>query len=219
MRKKVIFLIISALMCQNFIACSNSSSKSTQSSPSSESTSKDSAKSDDSSKDTKDEKKDTTLNNDTSKKEDNLSENNSSVTEKDVRIFYYDIESDKIIYQNKKIKVTYGALTNAIIDAYKGALDNQCYSGLPDNVVVKSAKLEKDKDLITVNFGDTFVNTLGYGAGIEASILQSVVNSLGYNFGVSNVYITVNGKPYSSGHIAQKENESFAVKYDGCVEK
>lgn len=215
MRKKVILLILSALLCQNFISCSLDSSKSAQSSsPTDESSDNDTNNNDS----LKNDNKTNNTNDTSSKKEDTSSKNESSSTEKEVRIFYYNIESDKIIYTNKKVEVKDGALANAILNTYKGSLDNSCLSGLPDNVTIKSAKLDKDKDLLTVNFGDTFVNTLGYGAGIESSILQSVVNSLGYNFGVSNVYITVNGKPYSSGHIVQKENEAFKVKYDGCAE-
>lgn len=210
MKKKIICIALSALVCTSLIACKNTSKNITSNQPDAN-TEEDSENKDN--KTTNTDNKDIDNNNktDTSSKNDNESKSEK----KDLRIFYYDIEKDKIIYQTKKVEITDGALVNAIINCYKGSLDNQCYSGLPDDITVKSAK--KDNDILTVNFGDKFVNNLGYGAGIEGQILQSIVNSLGYNFNVSKVYITVDGKPYASGHIISNENEPFSVNYTNCI--
>ena len=59
---------------------------------------------------------------------------------------------------------------------------------------------------------------MNLGSTGELMLLKSLVNSLGYNFGVSKVYITINGESYSSGHILKGEKEAFSVDYDNCVE-
>ncbi|NLK94479.1 MAG: GerMN domain-containing protein [Clostridiales bacterium] len=141
----------------------------------------------------------------------------SIVETKLIRIYFYDGVNDVIYYKDESVEVTDGALVTAIINSLKvNRGDNYCT--LDSNIAVKSAKLDKEKDTLTVNFGEKFVNNMNLGSGAESSVLTSVVNSLGYNFGVSKVYITVNGKEYSSGHIKLEEGEPFTVNYKGVTE-
>lgn len=142
--------------------------------------------------------------------------NTEAIANRSVRLFFYDVDSGQTKYTDKTISVNNGALVSAIVNALKKSTDNQ-YGILDSNIDVRSAKLDKDKDLLTVNFGENFVNNMNLGAGTEASVLQAVVNSLGYNYGVNNVCITVNGKPYSSGHIVKDSNEAFKVNYENAV--
>lgn len=141
-----------------------------------------------------------------------------TVSNKDVRFYFYNAVTDKIEYFNKNIPVTDGALVTAIVDTYKGNSTDE-YSYLPKEALIKSAKLDKSKDLLTVNFGSVFLNPSNMGSGVESDTIKSFVNTLGYAFGVSNVYITVDGKPYSSGHIIMEEGVPFKVSYDNSVAK
>lgn len=143
---------------------------------------------------------------------------NITKVDKLVRIYLYNGDTDKIVYFDENVSVTDGALVSAIIDDLKKDRTSE-FCPLSKDVAVKSAKLDKENDLLTVNFGDKFVNTMGFGSGPESSVLTSVVNTLGYNFGVSKVYITVSGKPYSSGHIIKKEGEAFTVEYKDTAPK
>lgn len=138
-------------------------------------------------------------------------------TEKSVRLFYYDGVKDKISYEDTSVEVTDGALVSAIIDSLKNNKGDE-YCSLDSDILVKSAKLEKDKDLLTVNFGNKFVNNMNLGSGAEAGVLQAIVNSLGYNFNVSKVYILVDGNEYSSGHILLEDGEVFTVNYENTSE-
>jgi len=116
----------------------------------------------------------------------------------------------------KNITIVDGALVSSIINALKDDSSNN-FTALNPEIQVKSAKLEKDKDLLTVDFGEKFLNNMDLGGGVEMGMLQSVVNSLGYNFGVSNVCITVNGEGYSSGHVSHKADEPFKVDYSNSI--
>lgn len=139
------------------------------------------------------------------------------ISNKDVRFYFYNAVIDKIEYFSKNIPVTDGALVTAIVDTYKENSISE-YSSLSKEALIKSAKLDKSKDLLTVNFGSVFLNS-SIGSGIESDTIKSFVNTLGYAFGVSNVYITVDGKPYSSGHILMEEGVPFKVSYDNCIPK
>lgn len=200
--KKTLFLFIATLSIIFLVGCGNTVSKSTNVKTNSNSTVND---------------KSTTKVTKFEEKSDESGTNNVvTKTEKSVRLFYYNGVDDKIYYQDTTVNVTDGALVTAIINALKTNHGDQ-YCALDSSIAVKSAKLDTNKSLLTVNFGTTFVNTMNLGGGVETSVLQAVVNSLGYNFGVSNIYITVNGVPYSSGHIILKDGDSFKVDYSNIV--
>lgn len=138
---------------------------------------------------------------------------NSTTTNKNVRLYYYNGATDKIVYKDTTVEVKDGALVTAIIEGLKVNYGDD-YCALNSNISVKNAKLDKENDLLTVNFGNTFINNMNLGSGAESAVLQSIVNSLGYNFDVSNIYITVDDNPYSSGHILLEKDETIAVKYN-----
>lgn len=141
--------------------------------------------------------------------------NKSDIKIKSVRLYTYNCIDDKMTYYNEDVKVQDGALVKAIVNALKTEKDSNTLT-LSPKVIVNKAKLENDS--LTVDFGDNFINTMNLGSTSELMLLKSLVNSLGYNFGVSKVYITVNGANYSSGHICKSEKEAFSVNYDNCVE-
>jgi hypothetical protein len=55
------------------------------------------------------------------------------------------------------------------------------------------------------------------GSGYEAMILQCITNTLGNYYNTDQVYITIEGKPYESGHIVMKKGETFKVNYDNVI--
>jgi len=56
------------------------------------------------------------------------------------------------------------------------------------------------------------------GSSYESLILQSITNTIGTYYGVDKVYITVEDKPYVSGHIEMKKGEFFTVNLTNSVE-
>ena len=68
-----------------------------------------------------------------------------------------------------------------------------------------------DDGMVYVDFSKEFITEMNAGSAYEAMILQSITNTLGKYYGVENVYITLDGKPYESGHIMMKEGEPFTV--------
>lgn len=142
---------------------------------------------------------------------------NKTKTEKIIKVYLYDGVEDKIFFTNETVVVTDGALVTAIIDSLK--MDRgENFCTLPSDLGVKSAKLDMENDKISVNFGGKFVNNMNLGSSAEINVLKAIVNSIGFNFGVSNVYITVDGAEYSSGHILMESKEAFKVDYENTTE-
>lgn len=206
MKNKLILIILSMLLSISFISCNNSSIKTSD------------VKTGTDTKTTNDNKEVLPIDNTKDFEETSTSEGtNKTKTEKTIKVYFYDGVEDKIFFTNETAVVTDGALVTAIIDLLKKDRgENFCT--LPPDLGVKGAKLDKANDKISVNFGGKFVNNMNLGSGSEINVLQSIVNSIGYNFGVSNVYITVDGAEYSSGHILMESNEAFKVNYENTTE-
>lgn len=76
---------------------------------------------------------------------------------------------------------------------------------------VKINKLTVKTDIVEVDFNNAF-NKQGYGSGAEGCMLSAVINTLGNYYGVPNVRLTVEGKPYESGHISVNEQNIYPVE-------
>lgn len=86
------------------------------------------------------------------------------------------------------------------------------------NTKVNSLYLDKD-GIVQVDFSPEFVNEMNAGAGYELLILQSITNTLGNYYGARAVSITLEGKPYESGHVLMKKGETFKVNMKAVVQK
>jgi len=65
----------------------------------------------------------------------------------------------------------------------------------------------------TIDFSQEFVTKMNAGTTKETGVLDSVVNTVGYYFQVQKVILTIDGQPYSSGHILMKEGEAMTTTY------
>lgn len=140
------------------------------------------------------------------------------VVQRDVRLYYYDAVNDKIQYTNQTIEVKDKAVATAIVNALKHPSIQGVTPALAEGIKLKSAKVDSSDDSITIDFSDDFVSLQNLGSGPESSTLKAIANTFGYNFNVNKVIITLNGKPYESGHIIKKPGEGFTPNYDGTIE-
>lgn len=81
---------------------------------------------------------------------------------------------------------------------------------------INSMYLGEDS-IVYADFSADLVNDMNLGSGFESAVLQCITNTLGNYYGVEKVYITVNQKPYESGHILMKKGETFRVSMENVV--
>lgn len=121
-----------------------------------------------------------------------------------ITYYTYDINTEKLTEHTKDYnEVSVGNVIDALTSA----------SVLPKDTKVKTAKVEEKNGVKTlvVDVNSNFVN-FDQGATQETLQLQSFTNSLIKTFHVKQVLLTIEGKPYSGGHIALQEDEMLTYK-------
>lgn len=85
---------------------------------------------------------------------------------------------------------------------------------LSPNTKINDLYYNEDENSVHIDLSKDFVSEMNAGAGFEGLILQSLTNTLGNYYGVREVYITIDGGPYESGHIIIEEGEPSLVNFE-----
>ena len=128
--------------------------------------------------------------------------------------FYYPNGNDSMNYiTEKKLSFNTNDITKKIFEKnFKEVPSKNVGRLISPNTTIKSLYLNKD-NMVYLDFSKEFTKEMNAGSGYESQILQCITNTLGDYYMVKKVYITVEGKPYSSGHILMKKGEAFIVNY------
>lgn len=93
-------------------------------------------------------------------------------------------------------------------DALAEALTQAEGSALPEGLTINDLSL--NGEVAEVDFSEE-LSDLQAGSGAEALIIQGLVNTIGEYYHTDEVLVTVDGEPYSSGHVELQEGETFPV--------
>ncbi|MDU5108419.1 GerMN domain-containing protein [Clostridium sp.] len=169
----------------------------------------------------------TTTNNSTSsqketntndEKDNETVDNKDTEKKEDVKIYYYDAVSDKIVYINTTININGNNASELLVDELKKSPGTDISPSISSEITLNSSNLDKDKSTITLDFSSNFVSAQNLGGGAESSTLTAITNTFGDYFDVENVIITLDGSPYLSGHILMNEGEAFKVDLEDAIE-
>ena len=143
-------------------------------------------------------------------------ENNFSFIQP-LQFYYPNINDSKIYFIEKQLSYKTNDITKIKIEtAYKILPAGNISKVLSINTKIISLYLNVD-GMVYVDFSKELISEMNAGTKYESMILQSITNTLGSYYGVNKVYVTVENKPYESGHIAKKKGEPFIVNLDNCV--
>lgn len=133
--------------------------------------------------------------------------------------FYYPNSKDVSIYsENKEVSFFTNDITSVMVEQGIRELTKDKYDPtISSNTNINSLFLNSD-NVVYVDFSKDLVSDMKAGSSYEEIILQCITNTLGGYYGVNEVYITVDGKPYESGHILMKEGETFKVSMDKVIQ-
>lgn len=205
MKKRIIATLISLFIPFSMISCGSEVNNSKNNTASNISNNETTITEEDNNKDT---------NNTTNKNNSNSNE----ITTADAKIYYYDVVTDKIVYINKTIEIENKAVATALVNELKKAPSEEIAAAISNDISLISAEVNKEKDTVTIDFSSNFVKAQNLGSGAESSTLYAICDTFGDYFKVNNVIITLEGKPYTSGHILMKEGDTFKVDLTNTIE-
>lgn len=134
-----------------------------------------------------------------------------------IRFFYPDSNLNRLYYLEREVTFNTNDITRMVIqETFKNLPTGNIARVLTENVKMNWLYLNKD-GMLYVDFSNELVSEMNAGSGYESLILASITNTLGYYYGVEKVCITIEGNPYSSGHIAMRSDEAFSVNYNDAL--
>lgn len=131
--------------------------------------------------------------------------------EKDVRLnqvirFYYpDSNAEYMYYEDISISFATNDITRITL---QNKFKEQGL--LKDTVGINSLYLNDD-GRVYLDITKNFVPEMANGTAGEYFAIYDLVNTIGRYYGVDNVYMTLDGSSYESGHIFKDKGESFTV--------
>lgn len=152
--------------------------------------------------------------------ETNLSkvENNVSVAQT-IKFYYPDFANNRLVFVKNKINLkTNDEIKNVMEKQFKSPPTSSISKIMSSSAKINSLYLNTAENKVYVDFSNEFISKMNAGSAQELLILQSVTNTLGDYYNVDKVYISIDGKPYTSGHIQINKNGVFYVNYKNVKE-
>ena len=147
--------------------------------------------------------------------ETNLSkvENNASVTQT-IKFYYPDFAKNRVVFVQNKINLkTNDEIKNIMEKYFKNPPAGSISKVMSSSTRINSLYLNTSENKVYVDFSKEFISEMNAGTTKESLILESVTDTLGDYYNVDKVYISIDGKPYTSGHIQINKNGVFYVNY------
>lgn len=143
---------------------------------------------------------------------------NGTLTQ-NIKFYYPDFTRDKIVFTSVAVPLkTNMDIKDVFEDKLKNPPAKDLSAPLSKNAKINSLHFDRDKNILKADFSKELVTEMNAGTSLEFMILQSITNTLGDYYGTSEVFIAIDGKPYSSGHIQLNENEPLKVNHKNIFE-
>lgn len=133
-----------------------------------------------------------------------------------IRVFYPQVTDTDyaITYEDKEVEFKTNDITKQILEnLLKTSSASGDIGAFTPGTTINSLYLNDD-GMVYLDLNKKFVEEMNAGSGFESTILQSLANTIGKYYGVDKVYITLDNKPYESGHIAKEKGEPFVANFE-----
>jgi len=141
-------------------------------------------------------------------------ENNVPLTQT-LTLFYPDIDGVNLRTIDVPISFNTNDEPKDIIS--KVVKDLSVYEIISPNTKINELHFNKDDNSVYIDLSKEFVTEMNAGAGFENMILKSLANTLGKYYNVQNIYLTIDGGLYESGHILLEKGEPLIVDYNNVI--
>lgn len=120
-----------------------------------------------------------------------------SIKNTNCRLYFFNTTNLKHYYIDTTVPVEANAIVKALTKELQSQSYNKDFLALTNKINVKSAKIDKDKKLLTMVFSDSYVDHMTLGSSTESGLLTMLLATYGYNLGVDKVAIYFNDELYT----------------------
>lgn len=145
-------------------------------------------------------------------------ENNARV-QQTIKFYYPEFLKDKLVYfESQETFETNHNIADTFEKFFKSPPGDSLTLLMSPNTKINKLYVDLQEYKVHVDFSKEFVSEMNAGTSLEAMILKCVTNTLGNYYNVDKIYISIDGAPYSSGHVQMNEGDNFYVDYDNISE-
>ncbi len=127
-----------------------------------------------------------------------------------IRCYYPDEEANFMKYEDVEVYFATNDITRLTLQNKFREFPGGNSVMLKEGVSINSLYLNND-GMLYLDVTKSFISEMANGTTGEYFAIQNLVNTLGRYYGVENVYITLDGGQYESGHIVMEKGESFSI--------
>lgn len=137
-----------------------------------------------------------------------------------IRLYFPEFSKDRVVFIDREINTNTNEDMKSIFQKEIKTIpeNSELANVLSPNTVILSIVVDDEKETVTVDFSSQLIKEMNAGSTFESMLIKSITNTFGNYYQKSKVIITVEGKPYESGHFAMKPGEYFTVKTDDVKE-
>jgi len=135
-----------------------------------------------------------------------------------IKVYYEDVENNKLVYMSTELSFKTNDSTKALFEnLFKNPLIKG-FVAISTNTKINNLYLDTKNQTVYVDFSNNLISDINVGTAGESALLYSITSTLGSYYNANKICLTLDGKPYQSGHIAMKEGETFTVDIKNPVE-
>jgi hypothetical protein len=137
-----------------------------------------------------------------------------------IRFYYPQFMKDTLRYIDRNIETnTNEDMALLFTEQFKTIPENSDLTRvLSQGTIIRSIFINHENETVSVDFSKDLVTDMKTGAGLEGMLLKSLANTFGRYYQKEKVILTVEGKPYESGHFLMKPGEAFETDFEGIEE-
>jgi len=145
---------------------------------------------------------------------------NNLTANQNINLYYPNIDDEKYYFKTVDIEVDKDddnlVVANIIAQAYKANSIKGTQQVLSENVKINKIYLD-EKKVLNIDFNKELITGMNAGASYEELIIHSIANTFGEYYKSEKISITIEEKPYESGHILLQKGEYIEPDYTNAV--
>jgi len=135
-----------------------------------------------------------------------------AVATETVNFYYPNPEKDSLMFFKRQLHFKTGDAAKTFFEKYfKEAPTSSLTKVISLNTKIEKLYLNTTENKVYVDFSKEFRKEMNLGSSGESAVLKCITNTLCDYFNVDKLSLTVEGKPYESGHIILKSNEPLYI--------